>query len=40
MDPVHEMKAHQSTYGWFIGLLKWSVPSLAIITLFVILIIS
>ena len=40
MDPAQEMKAHEKTYGGFIGLLKWSVPLLAVITLVVILIIS
>ena len=40
MDSANDMKAHQSTYGGFIGLLKWSVPVLALITLFIILIIA
>jgi hypothetical protein len=40
MDSAHEMKAHQKTYGGFIGLLKWTVPALAIITLIVILLMS
>ena len=40
MDPAQEMKAHESTYGGFIGLLKWSVPITAILVLVVILLIS
>ena len=40
MDSVQEMKAHEKTYGGFIGLLKWSVPPILLIVLFVILIIS
>jgi hypothetical protein len=40
MATGNDMKAHQSTYGSFIGLLKWSVPTLAIITLLIVLLIS
>ena len=40
MDSANDMKAHQKTYGSFTGLLKWSVPLLAIVALLVILIIS
>ncbi len=40
MDSANEMKAHEKTYGGFIGLLKWSVPLLAVTTLIIILIIS
>lgn len=40
MDSAKEMKAHEKTYGGFIGLLKWTVPILAASALFVILIIS
>ena len=40
MDSANDMKAHEKTYGGFIGLLKWSVPLLAVITLIIILIIS
>ena len=39
-ETANDMKAHERTYGSFIGLLKWAVPILAIVTLFVILIIS
>ena len=40
MDSVQEMKAHEKTYGGFIGLIKWSVPAILLITLIVILLIS
>ena len=40
MDPVHEMKSHEQTYGWFIGLIKWTLPLVAAITLLVILLLA
>ena len=40
MDSAQEMKAHEKTYGGFIGLLKWSVPPILLITLLVILLIA
>jgi hypothetical protein len=40
MDPAQETKAHEKTYGGFITLLKWTVPLTALVTLFIILIIS
>jgi len=40
MDSTHEMKAHEKTYGWFTGLLKWTVPIIALIALLVIFLIS
>ena len=40
MDSANDMKAHAQTYGGFIGLLKWSVPLLVLLVLFIILIIS
>ena len=40
MDSAQEMKAHEKTYGGFIGLLKWSVPPILLLTLLVILLIS
>jgi hypothetical protein len=40
MDPVQEMKAHERTYGGFIGLLKWSIPPILLIVVVVILLIS
>jgi hypothetical protein len=39
-DSANDMKAHASTYDSFIGLLKWTVPLIAVITLLVVLIIS
>ena len=39
-ESANDMKAHASTYGSFVGLLKWTVPLVAIIALVVILIIS
>ena len=35
-----DMKAAEKTYGSFIGMLKWTVPLLAIITLIIIAIIA
>ncbi|MBX7483680.1 aa3-type cytochrome c oxidase subunit IV [Qipengyuania qiaonensis] len=40
MDSANDMKAHSKTYGSFIGMLKWSVPLIAIITLLVVILIS
>ncbi|WP_370189388.1 aa3-type cytochrome c oxidase subunit IV [Qipengyuania sp.] len=40
MDSANDMKAHAKTYGSFIGMLKWSVPLIAIITLLVVILIS
>lgn len=40
MAAGNDMKAHTSTYGSFITLLRWSVPILAVIALAVILLIS
>ena len=40
MDSANDMKSHERTYGGFIGLLKWSVPLTAIVTLIVVLLIS
>lgn len=36
----HDMDSANKTYGSFIGLLKWSVPLIAIITLVVIMLIA
>lgn len=35
-----DMKAAEKTYGSFIGMLKWSVPAIAIIALIVVILIS
>ena len=40
MESANDMKAAQRTYGGFVSMLKWAVPLVALITLFVILIIS
>lgn len=40
MASGNDMKAHASTYGAFIGLLKWSVPLIAIIAVVVVLVIA
>lgn len=40
MDNPHDMKAAKGTYESFIGLLKWTIPVIAVITLIVILLIS
>jgi hypothetical protein len=40
MGSANDMKAAEKTYGGFISLLKWSVPLIAVIALFVIFLIS
>jgi hypothetical protein len=40
MATGNDMKAHGATYNAFIGMLKWSVPLIAIIALVVVLIIA
>ena len=40
MGTANDMQAHERTYGWFTGLIKWVVPVLALLTLFIIFIIS
>lgn len=40
MESANDRKAHEKTYGSFIGMLKWTVPLLAVITAFVVLMIS
>ena len=37
---ANDLKAHEQTYGGFINLLKWSVPVIIVITLFVVLLIA
>lgn len=37
---ANDLKAHEQTYGGFISLLKWSVPVVILITLFVVLLIA
>ena len=40
MASGNDMKAHGATYDAFIGLVKWTVPIVAIITLVIVLIIA
>ena len=37
---VHDMDKARSTYEGFMGMLKWTVPLLALLTLFVIMLIA
>lgn len=40
MSNPHDMNSAQGTYSGFIGLLKWSVPLIAVLVLVIILLIS
>ncbi|MCX7676860.1 MAG: aa3-type cytochrome c oxidase subunit IV [Alteraurantiacibacter sp.] len=40
MANSHDIKANEKTYGAFIGLLKWAIPLIALLTLIVLVIIS
>lgn len=40
MDSANDLKAHTSTYSSFIGLLKWVIPTLALITLLIVVLIA
>lgn len=40
MANPHDMKAARGTYDSFIGMLKWAVPLIAAIALFVVILIS
>ena len=40
MASGNDMKAHGSTYDGFIGLVKWTIPVVALITALVIFLIS
>jgi hypothetical protein len=37
---ANDMKEHEQTYGGFISLLKWSLPVVIVITVFVVLLIA
>jgi hypothetical protein len=39
-DNSRQMKAHEGTYGLFLGMMKWGTIVAAIITLIVVLLIS
>lgn len=40
MTSANDMKAAKATYDSFIGLIKWSVPVIAVIVAFVVLVIQ
>lgn len=40
MGSANDYKAHNKTYGSFIGMLKWAIPLIAIITLLVVILIA
>ncbi len=40
MADSNDIKAHVQTYGGFIGLLKWTIPIIAVLALVVILLIQ
>lgn len=40
MSNPHDMKAAKGTYDSFIGMVKWSVPVIAVIALIVIILIA
>lgn len=40
MSNPHDMKAAKGTYESFIGMLKWAVPLLAVITAIVVILIA
>jgi len=40
IDQHKQMKAHEGTYGLFIGMMKWGTIAAAIVTLIVILLIT
>jgi hypothetical protein len=40
MATGNDMKAHGATYEAFIGLIKWSIPVIAIVVIVVVLVIS
>ena len=36
----HDMKSANQTYGGFISMLKWAIPVIALITLFIVMLIA
>jgi hypothetical protein len=40
MASGNDMKAHSETYSGFLGLLKWSVPLIAVVAFVVVLLIA
>ena len=39
-ESANDMKAHASTYDGFINLIKWSLPPILLLTLFVVVLIA
>ena len=39
-ESANDMKAHEQTYVGFISMLKWTLPVIALITIFVVLLIA
>lgn len=40
MENPHDMKAARSTYESFLGLLKWAIPLIALVTAVVVILIA
>lgn len=40
MASGNDMKAHNSTYSSFLGMLKWSIPVISVVTIVVIALIA
>ncbi len=40
MADSNDIKAHVQTYGGFLGLLKWSIPIIAVVALVVVILIQ
>ena len=40
MAEAHDMKPNNKTYGSFIGMIKWSIPVIALIVLLVVILIA
>lgn len=40
MSSTHDMKKAEQTYGSFIGMVKWSVPLIALLVLVIVILIA
>lgn len=40
MEPANDINAARKTYGQFIGMVKWSIPLIAVLVFIVILLIA
>ena len=40
MEPANDLKSARKTYGQFIGMVKWSVPIIAVLVFIVVLLIA